>query len=331
MKHDNLSFYEREERHAPVTIIEIPLELGSDERGLADAPSYLLNSDLETVVTDAGAEMISNIKITRPSPAQVEISGSAKYVDTIAKVGKRTATAVQRAIARGDTIIALGGDHSAALGTIMGAATALGSQKTLGVIWIDAHADCNTHETSITGNVHGQVAAAAMGFGHPLLTKIGRHVLPEHFVSIGLKDLDLKEIEFMRREGVHAVTMLDIAERGLSRAILAIQALQRRVDAVWISMDMDAIDVSYAPGVGMPNDGGLTRREVLSLTQYIGKSCPVIGFDIVEVSPQKDVRGMTARLALEISARLLGSEWTWYTEYIDEYRRTNVSSTRQVP
>ena len=156
-----------------------------------------------------------------------------------------------------------------AIGTLAGAAAAYPS---LGVVYIDAHPDCNTDRTTISGNVHGMVTSALMGHGHQVLTKIPKRVIaPEHFLYVALKDFDAAEIEFLRSNALKCVTMHDIAQRGISVTLSAIDALARKTDAIWISMDMDSIDQAYAPGVGLPNENGLDRREILALARHIGK------------------------------------------------------------
>lgn len=325
MGRDNLSFYEHEPVDRSVSIVGVPLELGSDERGLAVAPQYLLERGLEKVITSLGAEIADVMMIPCRKPERVVSPGSAKYLNEVVAAARVSSMVVEKAARRGDFVLTLGGDHSIALGTIAGAALA---HPSMGVIWIDAHPDANTHETTFSGNIHGMPAAALMGFGHSLLTNIGRtgrKILPEHFLCIGLKDMDKAEIEFLRRESIPTVTMFDIAESGLSRARTRIDALRQKVDMIWVSMDMDSIDKEYAPGVGMPNVGGLTRREVLNLAQYIGKTCKLAGLDLVEIAPEKDKENKTATLALELIARFLGGEYSWYEDYMNEYRTTNMN------
>jgi arginase len=333
MARDNLSFYERPERNDSVAVVGVPIEIGSDERGLAAAPRYLIDHGLEKVITSIGHEVSGIEMIPCPKPTRSVTSGRAKYLEEIAAISRASCLAVEKAVKKGTTVLTLGGDHAMAIGTISGAAEALKSeQRSLGVIWIDAHPDCNTHETSISGNIHGQVTSALMGDGHPLLTSVGgteRKVAPEHFLYIGLKDMDPLEIDYLREHSLKTVTMLDIADHGLSRAILAIDALCRKVDTIWVSMDLDSIDEEYAPGVGLATQGGLTRREVLGLAQYIGKTCALTGVDIVEILPAKDKDKKTAALALELVARFLGGEYNWYqSTYMEEYRQTNAVEIR---
>jgi len=326
MERDNLSYYEPASHAHSVGIIGVPTDLGSDSPGLSQAPRSILDTGLEKVITSLGSEVVGIEMLSVPAGAASD-GGHTKNLEEIARVARTTADLAEGAARRGETIIGLGGDHSMAIGTISGAARA---HRSLGVVWIDAHPDCNTPETTMTGNIHGQVTSALMGFGHPMLTAIGRNIASDDFLYIGLKDIDQAEIEFLRGTKARCITMLDIASRGLSRAMLAIDALQRRVDSVWVSMDMDSIDSADAPGVGLQNHGGLSRREVLSLAHYIGKTCRVAGFDIVEVSPDKDEKAKTARLALELTARFLGGEYSWYqNEYMDSYSKENIVRTRR--
>ena len=325
---DNLSFYESSQSAEPVSILSVPLELGSDERGHAATPKYLREHGLEKMLVSIGREVAHRTAIHCLVAPLTASAGAMKHGKEVASVVRRASLAAEKAARAGNTIVALGGDHSIAMGSIAGAAAA---HPSLGVIYIDAHPDCNTDETTITGNVHGMVMAALMGHGHQIFTDIVKQkIAPENVLFIGLKDFDQAEIDFLREHKVSCITMLDIAKRGTSPAFSAIDALARRVDRVWVSMDMDSIGREYAPGVGLPNEGGLTRREITALAHYIGKSCRVAGLDIVEIISTKDVEGKTAQLAIELIARFLGAEYSWYQqEYIETYRETNVTRVEE--
>lgn len=321
---DNLSFYETSEAETAVTLLNVPIELGSDARGLAEAPVYLKEHGLARMLSTVGHPLAHTVTISCPKPAMVAGAGTMKNVKEVVSVGKRAKLAVERAVRRGDTVVALGGDHSAAIGTIAGAAAAYPS---LGLIYIDAHPDCTTESTTLSGNVHGMVVSAMMGQGNEALTGVMTRLIPaERILHIGLKDFDQAEIVYMREHGMKCFTMLDIARHGLSPAFSAIDSLVRKVGKVWVSMDLDSIDEEYAPGVAMTTPGGLTKREVLSLAHFIGKSGKVAGMDIVEILPAKDKEGKTAGLALELIARFLGHEYSWYKEYMQQYRDTNVTN-----
>jgi arginase len=218
---------------------------------------------------------------------------------------EETSAATARVTSRSNMALVLGGDHSAAIGSMRGAAQG----GRLGVIYIDAHPDVHTPETTLTNNVHGMVAALAM-----------EHVRPEDFLFIGIKDFDQAEIEFIREHNPPHFTLLDIARCGLGPVMQAIDELAARTQRVWVSFDIDSIDQTFAPGVAMRNEAGLTAREALMLAQYIGHATNLRGIDIVELLPANDHKdGRTARLALALIARLLGHEWGGYQHYMREY------------
>ncbi len=327
MERDQLSFYETENAADAVSILSIPLELGSDERGLADAPRYLHEHGLEKMLEHLGREIAQSVTIAAPRPRGVVSAGTMKNIGEIVSVAKRSRVVAQKAAQRGDTVLALGGDHSISLGSIAGAAAA---HHSLGLIYIDAHPDCTTDETTISGNVHGMIVSSAIGKGHKILTDLFRRTIqPEHVLYIGIKDIDRGELDLIREYGLKHFTMLDIAKHGTGPVSRAVDALAQKVDKVWVSLDLDSIDEQDAPGVAMTTPGGLTRREIVSLAHHIGKVCDIAGLDIAEMLPAKDKEGMTARLAIELIARFLGGEYSWYNEYMQHYRQINVANEQE--
>jgi arginase len=323
-KRDNLSFYETAGAAVPVSIVSVPLDVGSDERGGAQAPQHLYRSGLEKMLAAIGRKISSKPVIHCPKPAIIETTGSMKNANDIVRASKLLAEAVEKARKNGEVAIVLGGNHSVSLGSIAGAAS---TDRKVGVIWIDAHPDCNTDKTTLTGNIHGMVSASAMGFGNPSLRVGQKAVDPKNFLYVGLKDMDQAEIELIRREKITAFTMLDIVEDGFKSVFKAIDALAKRVDTIWVSLDMDSIDTVYAPGVSMSTEGGFTAREILSLAQYIGVSSTLAGMDIVEMIPAKDKEGVTAKLALELIARFLGGEYNWYRGYMQSYKNAKAPAS----
>ena len=311
---DNLSFYEPSLPTAPLSIISIPTDLGSDARGLGATPEYLRARGLYRMLEGLGTEIASEVTIPCPQPP-LPGPGVLKNLDEVAAVADATAQAIEAAAGRGDTVLSIGGDHSASIGTLRGAAQA---HPSLGIIWIDAHPDVHTPETTVTHNLHNMPAALAMGVGHPALLAERAPIAPQNFLFLGAKDFDEAEIEFLRRHSPPVFTMLDVL-KGLGPLFAAIYSLSQRVERVWISMDMDAIEKSAAPGVAMPNEGGLTAREMVALAHYIGQTTKVAGIDLVEMLPSNDHEGRTAGLALEITARLMGGEYSWYKEYMSHY------------
>jgi arginase len=317
MAHDTLSLYEQKPLDKPLTIISIPTDLGSDARGCAETPEYLYKHGLERMLASIGVEV--NEKIGIPCPTLPVSIGLLKNIEEIAEVSRTTALETTKALKNNNIVLALGGDHSSAIGSIAGAANAYPS---LGVIYIDAHPDVNTPETTLTGNVHGMNAAALTGFGHDSLTSLARPIAPEHFLHIGVKDFDQAEIDFLREHN-KPVTMFDIATHGLGVALKAVDALLAKVSHVWVSMDIDSIDKAFAPAVAMPTECGFTKREILALAQYIGHRAPLVGLDIAEMLPAHDVENKTANLAIELIARFLGGEYSWYRDYADNYEKIN--------
>ena len=209
----------------------------------------------------------------------------------------------------------LGGDHSVALGSIAGmGAWARREGKRLGVLYVDAHGDFNTPETSPSGNIHGQCLAASCGYGLPELVDLhvpGRKVDPAAVCFVGTRDLDPGERELMREAGVTVFSMSEIDRRGFPAVLDRVAAFFReRADAVHVSFDMDVLDPMFAPGTGIPLPAGLSNREALLLMEEMAATGLVRSAEIVEVNPVLDVRNQTAVLAVALAARLLG-ERTW--------------------
>ncbi|MDX1414589.1 MAG: arginase, partial [Candidatus Promineifilaceae bacterium] len=205
----------------------------------------------------------------------------------------------------GDFAIFLGGDHSISIGTIAAAA----NSGSVGVIWIDAHGDFNTHKSSPSGNIHGMPVAALVGLGNENLINVGYpgpKLHPTQIVQIGIRDLDLLEKDQLANSGISVFTMRHIDELGT--ASIARQALDRlrHLDRIHISLDMDSLDPDEAPGVGTPVPGGLTYREAHLLMEIMGDSERVRSLDIVEINPILDDMNKTAELAVELAASLLG-------------------------
>jgi arginase len=205
----------------------------------------------------------------------------------------------------------LGGDHSVAVGTVSGMARALRQRKqSLGLIWIDAHPDMNTPETSPSGNVHGMPLACLLGMGPLELARLGGFspkIDPRKTVLIGIRDVDALEKPHVRASGVRAFTMRDLDERGL-RAIVeqAIEIAGAGTAGFHVSLDMDAIDPREAPGVGTPVRGGMTYREAHLAMELICDSGRMRSMEVVEVNPVIDDGNRTAALAVELVMSALG-------------------------
>jgi arginase len=251
-----------------------------------------------------------NIPVEQPE-SQPAGQPRARYLPQIAHACRLLARTVEKACKLGKVPLVLGGDHSAAVGTVSGVSRALRAKRqSLGLIWIDAHADMNTPETSPSGNVHGMPLACCIGQGPRELTHIYNYapkVDPAHVALVGVREVDQIEKPHVRRSGVRAFTMRDIDERGL-RAVMeeAIRIATDGTAGLHLSLDMDFCDPVDAPGVGTPVRGGATYREAHLALEMICDSRHMVSMEVVEVNPVIDERNRTADLAVELIMSGLG-------------------------
>ena len=207
--------------------------------------------------------------------------------------------------------VVLGGDHSLAAGSVAASAdwVARASSKRMGLIWVDAHGDMNTPETTTSGNVHGMPLAALLGQEPAELASIGSSpsVLPEHTVLVGIRNLDEREKERIRASGVHVFTMKDIDRHGIAVvAERAIALASAGTGGIHVSFDLDACDPTFAPGVGTPVRGGLDYREAHMVMEIVADSQQLVALDLVEVNPTLDLRNTTAEFGVELALSALG-------------------------
>jgi arginase len=296
-----------------VRVIELPLDFGASRRGSDMGPSAIRLAGLKQALSDAGHESEECFPGI-PVPAQEFLSegdGSAKYLAPIAAACGELARRVEQALDEGRFPLILGGDHSIAIGSLSGLGAAYRKREaSWGALWVDAHGDFNTPETSPSGNIHGMALAAACGYGRRELTALyGDFTKLEaaHVALVGVRDLDRKEKDLMRQAGLRVFTMTEVDRLGIAQTAREIIAFFReRVDRLHVSVDMDALDPLIAPGVGIPLTGGFSYREVLLLSEELAASGLLGSAEVVEVNPVLDVRNQTARMAVEIISRLLG-------------------------
>ena len=215
---------------------------------------------------------------------------------------------------QGEFPLVLGGDHSIAIGTVAGVAEAVRTTTggKIGVIWIDAHADMNTPESSPSGNVHGMPLACCLGLGPDELTRIYGYapkVEGRNVVLVGIRDVDRRERDLVRRSGITAFTMREIDERGL-RSVMerAIALATAGTVGFHLSLDMDAVDPDEAPGVGTPVRGGMTYREAHLAMETVCDSGQMLAMEVVEVNPVLDVANRTALLGVELVMSAMGKK-----------------------
>ncbi len=293
-----------------IRVIGVPMDLGADRRGVDIGASAIRYAGLNDQLRHLNYEVNDIGNIVVPQPESQPIGNThLKYLEPILKVAEELADTVTSALTAQEFPLILGGDHSIALGSITGVTRVY---KDISVLWIDAHADFNTEETTPSGNVHGMILAALAGFGNSHLTGIGGwapKLDPQKIVIVGARDLDLGERELLRTHHVHVFTMSDIDQRGISNVMReALSLAGKASDGIHLSLDMDALDPVHAPGVGTPVRGGLTYREAHMVMELIADSGHLIGMDVVEVNPILDRENATALLAVELVMSALGKK-----------------------
>jgi arginase len=306
-----------------IRVLGVPLDLGASRRGVDMGPSAVRVAGLEARLEALGHQVVDGGNI-RVEIAETQKAGNpnARFLNEIADTCTRTAEAVLQSLDDGMTPLVLGGDHSLAAGTVSGVAEYYRRQgQRIGVIWIDAHSDINTPETSPSGNVHGMPLAALLGLGAgseadsdlaPLSRIFGYSpkIAPENTVILGVRDIDAAERENIRRAGIAEVyTMRDIDERGM-RTVMeeALRAAGRGTAGYHVSLDMDWIDPEDAPGVGTPVRGGVTYREAHLAMEILADHGRLLSFEIVEVNPVIDEHNRTADLAVELACSAFGKK-----------------------
>jgi arginase len=297
-----------------IRVIGVPLDLGQSRRGVDMGPSAVRVAGLEARLEAIGhiVEDGGNVAVAIPEQKK-EGAAHAKYLKEITATCTKSADLVLKTLEAGKIPLVLGGDHSVAAGTMAGVAEFYRRQnQKIGLIWIDAHSDMNTPESSPSGNVHGMPLAAIMGLGPAELGNIynfSPKVHPENCVLVGIRDVDAIEKENIRRAGVEVFTMRDIDERGM-RAVMeeALRMAGRGTAGYHVSLDMDWIDPEDAPGVGTPVWGGATYREAHLAMEIISDHGRLLSLEIVEVNPVIDEHNQTADLAVELSLSAFGKK-----------------------
>jgi len=298
---------------ANIRVIGVPMDLGQSRRGVDMGPSAVRYAQLQARLERLGyhLEDCGNVVVppveeiegrAKPAPSSI---GYAHHLDAVVSVCESIYNTVTAGFAEGDFTIVLGGDHSISIGSVAGVA----QHGPIGVIWVDAHADYNTPQTSPSGNIHGMPMAALLGDGPDALVNIGYQgpkLQATQVVMIGIRNLDLKERLRLTNSGITVLTMTEIDENGM--AVCARKALSQLAgfDAIHVSLDMDCLDPDIAPGVGTPVRGGFTYREAHLLMEILASSNKVRSMDIVEINPILDTSNQTAELAVELAASLLG-------------------------
>jgi arginase len=290
-----------------LAIIGAALDLGQGRRGVDMGPSAIRYAGLEERLTSLGFVVRDHGNVETAVPEATALQDErARFLPEIKRTCERIAAKVVEAVEGDTTPLVLGGDHSVALGTLGGLASSLG---TGGVLWIDAHPDINTPETSPSGNVHGMALGAALGLGGDAFASDSwplPAVDPKRVALVGVRQLDDGERQLLRDAEVRVFTMSEIDRIGVERAMR--EALDRVAgpNFVHVSLDLDALDPEIAPGVGTPVRGGLTYREAHLALELVAESDLAGSFEVVEVNPILDRENTTALTAVELVASALG-------------------------
>ena len=307
-------------RQSHIAIIGAPMDLGAGRRGVDMGPSAVRLAGLNEKLAALGyrVEDLGNVVVDQPESLPAGPS-HARFLPQIAHTCARLADLVEKAADASKVPLVLGGDHSIAIGTVAGMSRHFRKRdRKLGLIWIDAHADMNTPESSPSGNVHGMPLACCIGLGPPELTGIAGNsagyspaVEPGSVAILGLRSVDEMERLNVRETGVHAFTMRDIDERGMRAVIqeaihFASLGTHGTSCGFHLSFDMDAVDPSDAPGVGTPVRGGITYREAHLAMELVCDSGLMASMEVVEVNPVIDEANRTALLAVELVMSAMG-------------------------
>jgi arginase len=295
-----------------VHIIGVPLDLGGARRGVDMGPSAFRIAGLGDRICELGHTVSDQGDLASAIPeTQKAVDPTKKYVNEIARVCRELYDVVLRSHEAGALPLVLGGDHSLAAGSVAASADYVRSITSypLGLIWVDAHGDMNTPQTTNTGNVHGMPLAALLGREPNELASIGSSpsVSPAHTVLVGIRNLDEQEKGQIRASGVHVFTMKDIDREGIATiAERALALASKGTGGIHVSFDMDACDPSHAPGVGTPVRGGLDYREAHMVMELVADSQRLVALDLVEVNPTLDIRNTTAEFGTELALSALG-------------------------
>ncbi len=297
-----------------IKIVGVPLDLGQDRRGVDMGPSAVRVAGLNARIQALGytVEDAGNV----PAPiAEMQPFGArrAKYLAEVAATCRKHAVWVENILRQGFLPLVLGGDHSIAIGTVAGVSNFFRRKKQkVGLVWIDAHADINTPETTPSGNIHGMPLACCLGLGPPELAQIFGYapkVAAENVAVVGVRDLDPGEKRTVHRKRVRVFTMRDLDERGMRAVMVDALALAGRgTTGFAVSFDLDAVDPSEAPGVGTPVRGGISYREAHLAMEMVADSGKMLSLELVEVNPVIDVHNRTANLGVELALSALGKK-----------------------
>ncbi len=292
------------------TVLGVPLDWGASKRGASGGPAALRRANVVPVLESLGISVEDAGDV--PVPVSRPIKGARlRHAAAIESVCRALEKKVHDIAVDSRLPIVLGGDHSLAMGSVSGTARAYREDgKKIGLIYVDAHADINTPETSKSGNLHGMPLAHLLGLGEARFTRIGGFspkAEARNVCLLGVRDVDKTEAANLRRSGIRVFSMMEIDRFGMGAIIeQAIDIASEDTAGFHLSFDIDVVDPGNAPGTGVPKRGGLTYRESHLLMELAADSERLLGLDMVEVNPLEDTHNATAELAVELISSALG-------------------------
>lgn len=291
-----------------IGVVGVPMDLGQGRRGVDMGPSALRYARLQELLEVLGHSVHDygdvDVPVVESLRSQTHQNGGMVYLEFIQKACLETIETIGK-MAPETFPVVLGGDHSIAMGSVTGASRG----DRVGVIWVDAHADFNTPDSSPSKNIHGMPLAHLCGLGDSRLVDLGwpgAKVRPEDVVLIGIRSLDSGEVRFLREQGITVFTMKELDIHGIPSIAETVAQKFAGFKRVHVSLDADVLDPEIAPGVGTPVAGGLTYREAHLLMELLSDAQIITSLDLVEVNPILDVSNRTARMMVELASSLLG-------------------------
>jgi arginase len=296
-----------------LAVISVSIDLGAGRRGVDMGPSALRIAGLSGMLGELGYDVREVGTVTASGPETTEAGDRrTRFLPEITEVCLRARGLVAHSLSDGAMPLVLGGDHSLSIGTIAAVAGHYAEQdESIGVIWVDAHTDMNTPETTPSGNVHGMALAILTGQGGPetlrALAGFSPAVHPGNVCVLGVRSVDEREKAVVHESGIRVFTMTEIDERGMAACMdEAIARATSGTAGFHLSFDLDGIDPMIAPGVGTPVPGGLTYREAHLVCEKIARSGKLVSLEVVELNPVLDAENRTGRLAIGLMASALG-------------------------
>ena len=283
------------------------MDLGQNHRGVDMGPSAVRYADRAGSINGLGYNSFDSGDIVFPGHYGLTDTSLQQRLPLICRGCESAYELGRLAIEAEERPILLRGDHSASIGTVGGVT----HTNEVGVIWIDAHGDFNTPDTSISGNVHGMALAVLLGHGSRELVDIGRpgpKLKPENVALIGIRDIDRREKELIRESGCTAYTMRDVDEIGIRDILTKTLLSFSHLDHIHVSLDLDVMDPLDAPGVGTPSQGGLTYREGQLIMEILADTGKLHSVDIMEINPILDIQNRTAQMAVNLVSSLFGKK-----------------------